>query len=68
MRSSRRAENKIQSAMAETERMNKLMGGREKRVIEMKREVNALLAELGRQPQYKSVLKDENVVSSDKAI
>jgi len=63
----RRIENKIKSTMAETERMNKLMGGREKRVIEMKREVNALLAELGRQPQYKSVLKDETVVSPDKA-
>ena len=63
----KQVEDRIKSVMAETERMNKLMMGREKRVIEMKKEVNALLAELGRQPQYKSVLKDETVVLSDKA-
>ena len=60
------AEEEKTKTMAETERMNKLMMGREKRVIEMKREVNALLGELGREPQYQSVLKDEAVVSSDK--
>jgi len=63
----KQVEDRIKSVMAKTERMNKLMMGREMRVIEMKREVNALLAELGRQPQYKSVLKDETVVLSDKA-
>ena len=56
-----------EQALAETERMNKLMMGREKRVIEMKREVNALLGELGREPQYQSVLKDETLVLSAKA-
>ena len=56
-----------EQALAETERMNKLMTGREMRVIEMKREVNALLGELGREPQYKSVLEEETVVLSDKA-
>jgi len=63
----KQAEEEKTKTMAEMERMNKLMSGREKRVIEMKREVNALLAELGRQPQYQSVLKDETVVLSDKA-
>ena len=54
--------------MDEIERFNKLMTGREGRVIEMKKEVNALLAELGRQPEYKSVLEGtEAVASSDKA-
>jgi len=63
----KQAEEEKTKTMAEMERMNRLMSGREKRVIEMKREVNALLAELGREPQYKSVLKDETVVLSDKA-
>jgi len=36
------------------------MIGREGRVIEIKKEVNALLAELGREPQYKSGLEDED--------
>ena len=51
----------------EIERFNKLMMRREERVIEMKRQVNALLAELGKEPQYQSVLEDEEaVISSDK--
>jgi len=54
--------------IAEMERMNRLMTGREMRVIEMKKEVNALLKELGKEPEYKSVLEEtEAVVSSDKA-
>ena len=45
--------------------MNRLMTGREMRVIEMKKEVNSLLAELGRQPEYKSVLEEtDNKVTS----
>ena len=58
---------RAKQALAETERFNRLMLGREMRVIEMKREVNALLAELGREPQYQSVLENETVVLSDKA-
>ncbi len=55
-------------ASKEMERMNRLMTGREEWVIEMKKEVNALLAELDREPEYKSVLKGEEVgISSDKA-
>ena len=63
----KQAEEELQETLAEIEQFNKLMIGREGRVIEMKKEVNALLAELGRQPQYKSALEDETVVSSDKA-
>ncbi len=53
-------EEQLQETLAETERFNRLMTGREERIIEMKKEVNALPAELGREPQYKSVLKDED--------
>ncbi len=50
---------------AEMERMNRLMTGREMRVIEMKKEVNSLLAELGKEPEYKSVLEEtDNKVTS----
>lgn len=42
------------------------MIGREERVIEMKKEVNALLAELGREPQYTSVLENaEAMLTTD---
>jgi len=50
----------LEKSLAEIERFNKLMIGREGRVIEMKKEVNALLAELGRNPEYQSVLEDKN--------
>jgi len=63
----KQAHEKYEENIAETERMNRLMVGREKRVIEMKREVNSLLDELGRDPQYQSVLEEaETVISSDK--
>jgi len=60
----KQAQERYEENIAETERMNRLMGGREERVIEMKKEVNALLAELGKEPQYKSVLEDEEVAIS----
>lgn len=64
----KQAENGKRQVIAEIERMNQLMTGREVRIIEMKKEVNSLLAELGREPEYKSVLEEtEAVVSSDKA-
>ncbi len=49
------ADVKLQKTLHESERMNKLMNGREQRVIEMKKEVNALMAELGRESKYRSV-------------
>ena len=63
----KQAEEQLQKNIKELERFNRLMTGRERRVIEMKKEVNALLAELGREPQYQSVLEDETVVLSDEA-
>lgn len=50
-------EEKLKTTLAEVERFNKLMITREGRVIEMKKEVNALLAELGKEPEYESVLE-----------
>ncbi|MBW7988755.1 MAG: PAS domain-containing protein [Planctomycetes bacterium] len=60
----RENEEKLKKTLAELERFNKLMTGREKRVIEMKKEVNDLLAELSRPPQYSSVLESEKTSPS----
>jgi PAS domain S-box-containing protein len=51
----KRAEAELAKSLAETERMNRLLTGREMRVVEMKREVNELLEELERAPVYGSV-------------
>ena len=51
---------KLQKTLGDLERFNKLMTGREMRVIEMKKEVNALLAESGQEAKYKSVLETNN--------
>ena len=49
----KRTEETLQRVLAETERVNRLMEGRETRIVGLKREVNALRAELGRGPGYK---------------
>ena len=41
--------------MAEMQRMNAVITGREQRVLEMKQELNDLLAELGRANKYQHV-------------
>jgi len=41
------------TSLAETDRTNRLMQGRETRILEMKLEVNVLCAELGREPVYR---------------
>ena len=66
----RQAKEEREKTVAEMERMNRLMMGREKRVIEMKKKVNALLVELGRDPEYQSVLKngDNEVVSTESSL
>ena len=51
----KQTEELLQSQVTETNRVNKLMSGREERVVEMKREVNSLRKELGRDIRYKSV-------------
>ncbi|MBD3266879.1 response regulator, partial [bacterium] len=48
----KRQERQIRDALANSERMNRLMRGREKRIKELKDEINALLLDLGRSPAY----------------
>ncbi len=45
-------EKQRQLSLEASERMNRLMSGREERIIEIKQEVNALLKELGRAAKY----------------
>ncbi len=54
MTEQRRADEAMQKGLAETERVNRLMQGRETRIAALKLEVNALLAELGRGPSYRN--------------
>jgi len=49
-------EEKLKKSLAHTKQLNNLTFNREKRIIEMKKEVNELLVELGRDPKYKSVV------------
>ena len=44
----------LNDKVGELTRFNKMAVGRERRIIELKRQINKLLAELGREPQYKS--------------
>lgn len=50
-------EEKLKKTLAHTKQLNNLTFNREKRIIEMKKEVNELLEELGRAPKYKSVVE-----------
>ena len=58
----KRAELKLEESLSQVERFNRLMMGREQRIIEMKAQVNALLAELGRPEQYDSVAAGDHPV------
>ncbi len=46
---------RAQQALADMERMNAVMMGREQRVLEMKQEVNDLLDQLGQARRYEHV-------------
>ncbi len=46
------AEDELKTKMDEVEKFNKLMVGREGRIVEVKSEINALLEEMGREPKY----------------
>ena len=56
----KKAEEQLKEKIAELEKFNKLMVGRENRMIELKREVNQLLKELGRAEEYSTPDKGEN--------
>jgi PAS domain S-box-containing protein len=49
----KQAENTIKKKNEELKRFNKLAVGRELRMIELKKEINALLVQLGEEPRYK---------------
>jgi DNA-binding NtrC family response regulator len=44
----------LNEKVVELTRFNRMAVGRERRIIELKRQINKLLGELGREPQYKS--------------
>jgi PAS domain S-box-containing protein len=48
-------EEKLSKVMSETENMNRLMTGREERILELKLEINNLLKQLGKDIKFKSV-------------
>ncbi len=50
----KRLEEELRDSLAEMERFNRLMMDREGRVLELKQEVNDLLAELGKPPVYQT--------------
>lgn len=52
---SQKYEDKLKKALDETEKLNVFTFNREKRIIEMKKEVNQLLNALGKENKYKSV-------------
>jgi PAS domain S-box-containing protein len=52
----KQGEEKLKGMLNELERHNRLMSGRESRILELKQEVNGLLSALGRPPAYQSVL------------
>ena len=49
------AEERVQKTLSDVERYNRLMMGREMRVVELKKEINALSRELKRPPAYPAV-------------
>jgi two-component system, cell cycle sensor histidine kinase and response regulator CckA len=55
----KKAELEQKRTQEETERMNRLMTGREQRILELKQEVNLLLEELNKPARYTSVVGDD---------
>ncbi len=55
----------LKKTLTETERVNRLMQGRENRVRELKEEVNTLAVELGREPVYHSDTGNDVVEQKD---
>ncbi len=57
----RKTEEQMRRAAAEMEQMNRLMTGREERVLELKAEVNALGRALGREDAYRVAKSEEGL-------
>jgi PAS domain S-box-containing protein len=55
----REAEEKLRKHAEELEKFNRAMVDREKRIVEMKEEVNRLCRELGREPEYPPIWRKE---------
>ena len=56
----KRSEAQLRRSLDETERVNRLMQGRETRIRELKDEINGLLQELGKEPAYQTAADREN--------
>ncbi len=52
------AEERLKRTLDDMERFNQLMRGRERRTLELKAEINALLAEMGRPRKYRTTTED----------
>jgi phosphate/phosphite/phosphonate ABC transporter binding protein len=50
----KQVEENLKETLAEQERVNRLMAGREERVMELKKQINDLLEELGREKQFQT--------------
>ena len=59
----KRSEEELARSLCELEAFNRAMTGRETRIIEIKQEVNALSAELGRQPAYNENVDEEETLT-----
>jgi PAS domain S-box-containing protein len=54
------AEDRINQSLQDMSRINRSMIGREERILELKREVNTLLSELGRVVRYRDYVESDN--------
>ncbi|MDH5638504.1 MAG: ATP-binding protein, partial [Nitrospinota bacterium] len=52
-------EKKLNESMVELKRFNRLMSGREKRIMELKADINALMTLKGEEPRFNTTLEEE---------
>ena len=62
----KRAEEGLRESLDQLESYNRILTGREVRLLELKDEVNELLGELGREPRYGTTASDASSDSSDR--
>ena len=61
----RQAEIKLAGQLWELQRWHNATLGREGRILELKAQVNELLAQLGRAPRYSSALGSDNAIATE---